>query len=383
VLTLQVDSPGPAGQGWSIWVDPRLTPSTVKSDPKKPPRRSDLQPRAVMAVASGSNDNTIFINGQKLMDCRREKASTAAAVLKPGDVIAVRLGDRFDIQSHWMAFLSDKGEVLLETSDAWKGYVPAARETWWDTSSKDLKHEPAQYCPDGREYVDQVKAAAARALPKHPAVRPIYSPLGDGFLAYVVTVEDLAPKKGEDDATDSPVVKGKKPNPKALYKSVVGVYSDHFDGNKIYPMVNLTAPNRNLWLDSYAVKRANVNAGQLKYVGKARFTAPADGDYVLKAANISATIDGVKIDGFRDEYTRQFPLKKGMHTIQLDTTSYGQPFLQSAWVQILDPTGKEVPLVNTWADLEQVLRTNVGGQPVVELSDWEPSEENLVPVKPK
>ncbi len=100
--------------------------------------------------------------------------------------------------------LSDKGEPLFETSEAWVGYLPVDESRWWDTSSKDLQQEPAKFTGDRRQYVDLVQRSAATALPKFKETdraKPIHSPLqgkdnyAATYLAYVVTVDDLNPKK--------------------------------------------------------------------------------------------------------------------------------------------------------------------------------------------
>ncbi|WP_254507873.1 hypothetical protein [Anatilimnocola floriformis] len=170
--------------------------TTTKKRPAKVP------PRNVVVVASGNNSNVFCLNGVEIMrDIGRNKATVGACVLKPGDVITVRVINRFDIMSHWMMFLTEKGERLIETSDRWEAYLPVDQNRWWDVSSKDTKHEPAQIADDKREYVDLIKASAARVLPNQKIGQPIYSRLkydadkDSTFLLYVVTAEDLAVSK--------------------------------------------------------------------------------------------------------------------------------------------------------------------------------------------
>jgi hypothetical protein len=171
----------------------------------------------------------------------------------------------------------------------------------------------------------------------------------------------------------------KHPDKRAFYNCVLGRYAYHFDNKKIYPLVNLSVPNKNLWSKSYAKKLEG--APSIAYVGTARFYIPKDGAYEVKAANIGVGIDGVKLDGFRGDYSVKLNLKKGLHTIVLNSGNHGQPFLQNARVQIVDAkTSQNIPLINLWADIERFVRTPVAGRPVVELSGWQPSEENQVQV---
>jgi sugar lactone lactonase YvrE len=155
---------------------------------------------AVRIFASGNNGHTIHLNGMPLMKCGRHKPTAAAAVLKEGDLLAAKLGDRFDIMSLWMMFQTQQGEYLFETSDRWIAYLPLNSQRWWDVRSIRPGTQKAQYVKDSREYVDRVQKAAQQAVPGHPKARPITSPLagqnkrGDSYLYYIVTVEDLLPK---------------------------------------------------------------------------------------------------------------------------------------------------------------------------------------------
>ena len=155
----------------------------------------------VRIFASGCNGHQVYLNGRPLMKCSRDEAATAAAILKEGDVLAVKLGDRFDVMSHWMMFLTREGEYLFQTSDKWTAYLPLDKQRWWDVRNIRPGPQNAQYAPDSRQYVDRVKKAAQQAVPHYPKSQPVYSPLmgedryGDAYLYYVVTVEDLLPKK--------------------------------------------------------------------------------------------------------------------------------------------------------------------------------------------
>jgi hypothetical protein len=96
-------------------------------------------------------------------------------------------------------FLTQQGEYLFETTDSWTAYLPVDYQRWWDPRNIRAGVQKAEYAPDSREYVDLVKKAAQQAVPSLPRAQPIYSPLmGEdrhAYLYYIVTVEDLLPKK--------------------------------------------------------------------------------------------------------------------------------------------------------------------------------------------
>ncbi len=157
--------------------------------------------------ASGCNGHQIHLNGMPLMKCGRAKPTGAVAVLKEGDILGVKLGDRFDCMSLWMMFVTQQGEYLFETSDDWNAYLPLDKQRWWDIKNIRPGQQKAEYAADSRPYVDLVKNSAEQAVPNVPKAQPITSPLmgeekySDAYLYYVVTVEDLLPKKPRD-ATD-------------------------------------------------------------------------------------------------------------------------------------------------------------------------------------
>jgi len=170
-------------------------------------------------VGAGNNHNEVRLNGAPLMKCDRGKASSAAAVLKEGDVLTVKTGDRFDIMSHWMVFFTREGEYLFQTSDDWIAYLPKDKQQWWNVRNIKPETQKARYAPDSREYVNLIQNAAEKALPTFPKARPIYSPMkgesqyGDAYLYHVLTVEDLLPKKPP--AKDEPLSPDRTPAPPA------------------------------------------------------------------------------------------------------------------------------------------------------------------------
>lgn len=175
-LTTEPDSP---------WVTLRWD---LDLTPPKPPN--------AVLYASGNNGCMIRLNGEDLITVRREKAGKVGVLLKAGDLITVRLSDRFDINSIWLACFSSTEQFLFETSERWTSYIPADTKQWW--LIKDTKQQqPAKFTTDKQEYVDLVKKSAATTPRQHPA-QPIRSTLSDGtriaYVYYVVTQQDLLPK---------------------------------------------------------------------------------------------------------------------------------------------------------------------------------------------
>ena len=182
------------------------TPGATGSASAKPATSEKPSPMATTGLrtrifASGCNGHEIRLNGEPLMRCNRDSTATGEALLREGDVIAVKLGDRFDIMSLWMMFQTAEGEYLFETCDDWNAYLPVDETRWWDIEKKRPGQQKAKYAPSRQEYVGRVKKAAQEAVPNLPTGQPITSPLkgeekyADAYLYYAVTREDLLPKK--------------------------------------------------------------------------------------------------------------------------------------------------------------------------------------------
>ena len=193
----------------SPWVklkwDLDLSPPKSSAN-KAPPKLTDSpgevrlggRPAGNMELfASGNNGCIIYINGEPVMTVRRERAGKARLGLREGDLITVRLSDRFDINSFWMACLTESGQFLFETSERWVSYIPADTEQWWLIKNA-KQQKPAKFATDKREYVNLVKKSAA-TTPRYSGAQPISSVLNDGtriaYVYYVVTKTDLTPKK--------------------------------------------------------------------------------------------------------------------------------------------------------------------------------------------
>jgi hypothetical protein len=147
--------------------------------------------------ASGNNGCIITINGKQIGKVMRDKPGTFAVRLHEGDVIAVKLTDRFDINSFWMSCIASTGEFLFETSEQWSCYLPGDDAKWWDIKNV-KKQQPARFAPEKQEYVDLVKTSAAQT-PLYAGAQPIRSDLNDGsritWIYYVVTKADLVLKQ--------------------------------------------------------------------------------------------------------------------------------------------------------------------------------------------
>jgi hypothetical protein len=180
---------------------PPIAPPSAPATPKpgltvatfaRPADKADL-------YACCDNGVSIYLNNKEILPkVGRDSASKVRIAIKEGDVIAARSGDRFDLNSFWIACYAPTGEFLFETSLAWKSFLPAATDKWWDTrKTKDV--QPVEEAPDSQEYVSLVKAGAA-LTPAYMGSQPIRSTLKDetarlNYVMYTVAKGDLLPKK--------------------------------------------------------------------------------------------------------------------------------------------------------------------------------------------
>ena len=189
-------------------------PATVGAPPATPSKSAGFVPLStvrsdkgmVFHVAGymprGSKGLTVFLNNKEVIDgVHREEASRVRVAVREGDILAIRLETRPDINSFWLSCLSSGGQFLFETSDKWMSYLPADSAKWWVI--KDAKEvKPAIFAPDRQEYVDLVKRCAAQT-PHYRGAQPIRSELADGsdsYLYYIVTRADLSPKSVNEPA---------------------------------------------------------------------------------------------------------------------------------------------------------------------------------------
>ncbi len=178
-------------------VAPAVAPAAVKTGMTIAPFARPVDKADI--YASGNNGLSVYLNNKEILPrVTRDTASKARITLKEGDVIAVVSHDRFDLNSIWISCLAPTGEFLFDTSPAWKSYLPAAADKWWDTG-KAKEQQPVEEAPDSQEYVDKIKKAAALTPAYHGGL-PIRSTLKDdtgraNYVMYTVTKADLLPKK--------------------------------------------------------------------------------------------------------------------------------------------------------------------------------------------
>ncbi len=290
-----------------------------------------------------------------------------------------------------LAYLAKGSDALLAAAAGLEiagAKTPAEQEAladaWWtaadaqtDSSVRDLSR--ARGGKWYRTALPQLsglsKAKAERRVAEAPELK---EPSGEPDPR---SLADLANSNSGTPAAETGPTIIKRPNPKDFFVCVLGRYRDYFNSDRFYPVVNLDIPDQTLWNGEYAERLQGVVEGSIGYEGSARFYIPADGEYEVRGHNIQVTLDGYRLDDFRRHSTRPFPFKKGLHTILLSTHNHGQPFLGWAEVSIVEPESEtDIPLVNTWADIELFMRTPVANRAVIELSGWQPTEENKVEI---
>jgi hypothetical protein len=167
-----------------------------------------------------------------------------------------------------------------------------------------------------------------------------------------------------------------------VYISLLGRYF-HGPSRKDYPYVNLSIPDGDLWSERIQRElRGKIDFVEIAYEGLGRLLIPADGSYVFDASNCTVKIDGKMIShGMSSKST--VDLKKGVYEVTIFTDTHGGPYLPQASIHIVDErSNKELPLVNSRADIERFMSRAVDGQKVTEMSGWKPSANNLVRVDP-
>jgi hypothetical protein len=169
-----------------------------------------------------------------------------------------------------------------------------------------------------------------------------------------------------------------------FYISLLGQYHQGLTNpRKLHPCVNLSVPNGDLWTERIqADLRGKIDFHEIAYEGIARLFIPSDGKYTFEAGNCFVRIDGKAIAQSMSANTT-LDLKKGMYEVSVFTDTHGGPYLPKASVRIIDTrTNQPIPLVNSSADIERFLNSEVDGQKVKEMSGWKPTAQNLVRVDP-
>lgn len=183
---------------------PSTAPSTTpvaSAPPSASPTASTAAaapPAAEMDLyLAGSNGITVYVNRVEVIKgVNREKSTKARVALRAGDVIAIRNGDRWDINSFWMSCISPNKQFLFETTDRWTSFIPKDEDKWWNLDNV-REEKPATVAPDRQQYVDRVKKAMKDTPFAHNAqpIRSVLKCAGRAtYLHYTVTTQDLMPK---------------------------------------------------------------------------------------------------------------------------------------------------------------------------------------------
>jgi hypothetical protein len=196
----------------------------------------------------------------------------------------------------------------------------------------------------------------------------------------VATTKKDSPKEEEEE--EKPDVAWKPPgrNGRALFRTFLGVYLYKSDESKMYPVINLEVPNKNLWTQQVQDKvRGRIPFEEISYLGTAKIAVPEDGIYVLDANECRVSINGMKTGGSGD-----INIRRGIHTLTLTSETHGQPHIVHASITLRHKeTGEEVPFFNSWAEIQRFAAARIGGKPVMEVSDWMPTEVDEVNLNTK
>lgn len=164
----------------------------------------------------------------------------------------------------------------------------------------------------------------------------------------------------------------------AAFSSVLGAYRYSNDPAKAYPFVNLQIPHKNLWTPEIAEKvRGKVPYDEISYTGIAKIAVPADGTYLWDAEKAGRLqIDG-KVVSEWDTPKGEIKLTRGVHDLVFEIGSHGGNWMRDTNLALRNKeTGEEVSFFNTWQDIQKFLSTPIVGQPVTEVSGWQPTPQN-------
>ncbi len=154
-----------------------------------------------------------------------------------------------------------------------------------------------------------------------------------------------------------------------LYACVLGVYGQFGRPGK-YPVANLSVPNGDLWSEAIQSKlRARIDFSEINYEGSAKIVIPHDGTYTIQIPDGGPqfVLNGKSLSA------GDVQLKKGVYAVRLMAGTHGQPFLPSFFVRVV-PQGsdRQIPLVNSGADVKRFLSAEIDGQQITEISGYQP-----------
>ncbi|MBC7856873.1 MAG: hypothetical protein IAF94_25865, partial [Pirellulaceae bacterium] len=170
------------------------------------------------------------------------------------------------------------------------------------------------------------------------------------------------------------------PGDPVAFQSFLGSYMYWLDRKKTYPVVNLQVPNKNLWTDDVQIRgQGKASPDEISYIGTAKFAIPATGIYVLDTERVSRIrIDG-QIAAEWDAPKGEITVNRGLHDLTVEVGSHGQPYVREYHFRLTrKETGEEIPMFNTWQDIQRFLNTPINGERVIEASGWQPEEKYVL-----
>ena len=162
------------------------------------------------------------------------------------------------------------------------------------------------------------------------------------------------------------------------YKCVLGSYGRYARETR-YPVINLSVPNCNLWSEAVQeTLQGKLEFHKLNYRGDAKLFILNDGVYMI---DIPGRGTGLQLNGVRLR-NGEVELAKGVYQVQITTGTHGQPYLPDSYVRIKHKkSGKELPLVNSGADIKKFVSRVIDDQAVIEVSGYRPEsvDPSLLP----
>ncbi len=162
------------------------------------------------------------------------------------------------------------------------------------------------------------------------------------------------------------------------YKCVLGSYGRYARESR-YPVINLSVPNRDLWSEAVQeTLQGKLEFHKLNYLGEAKLFILHDGVYTIDipGRGTGFHLNGVRLSG------GEVDLVKGAYKVRITTGTHGQPYLPDCYVRIKhERSGKELPLVNTGADIKRFVSSIIDDQVVLEVSGYRPEsvDPSLLP----
>lgn len=147
--------------------------------------------------ATGCNNLEVRVNGIRMLNANRDEVTNTQLIIKVGDVIAVRNGDRHDVNSNFIMATTSDGIPLFWTTRAWTSYLPPDVKAWTDLTDKKFITKPVELAGT-REYTDLIERNAS-TIPGHRKEMGAISGVlmaedKATYICYRVTAQDMIPK---------------------------------------------------------------------------------------------------------------------------------------------------------------------------------------------